>query len=299
MHRGDSRAGGVAETMTAMGTSTGPGGAAVDIEEQQRFAGELARLAERTGDPGLAALAAGVRAPVQIAVCGRRGVGRRTVRAALAAGGLAVLGDDGPDAPVDVTVYVVAEAVKPEDVQSVTEAAAGHPGRPVLVVLNKTDVPGHADCAAVSAVLGAPVLAMSALLALGWRLDDELWAALRGLADQPGDLRCPESFVTGEHPVAQRVRERLCATLDLPSLQRVLDVVGYGGSKDQACGLLYRLSGLDGVMARLEDVSVDTRAQRIAHAAIRVEAMGVGHASADSIDEFLMRHRVMTAQAMS
>ncbi|CAJ1493075.1 hypothetical protein MU0083_000135 [[Mycobacterium] kokjensenii] len=145
----------------------------------RRFAAGLARLAAAAGDPRLSAFAAGITAPIGVAVAGRRGVGRRSVAAALGAAGVRIAESPAGSPGADLAVHVVAEVAKPEDVAAVR--AAGR--RPVLVVLNKTDLGGHCGVAAVAAATGAPVVPMSARWASAATadgLDDAAAAALRG-----------------------------------------------------------------------------------------------------------------------
>lgn len=151
------------------------------MQRQQSFAAELARLAAELPDPRVAVIAARVAAPLRVAVCGRRGVGRRTVAAALRGAGVAVSARPG----ADVVAYVVAEVVKPEDTAAVAALR-----RPVLVVLNKADLPGGAGLAEVSARVGAPaepmagLLAVAAFAALDGGFGGRLGGRLDGTAEQ-------------------------------------------------------------------------------------------------------------------
>lgn len=262
------------------------------------FVDELTRLAAETCDRRLAAIAAGVSAPTRVAICGRRGVGRRSVAAALAAAGVSVTGRCDPAA--DAAVYVVAETVKPEDIAAL-RGLAGAPvcRRPVLAVLNKSDLSGHCGVAGVAAAGRVPAESMSAVFALAAlddRLDDELWQALRQLAAQPADLSCPERFVSCPHGVPRQVRERLCAVLDLSGIDRVLELAVGGGSIAQARMLLRRLSGVDGVLARLAEVVAGVQHRRISQAVTRLEALAVGTEFADRVDDFLIRDATVAAR---
>ncbi|MEO8816302.1 MAG: hypothetical protein ABI307_11180 [Mycobacterium sp.] len=139
------------------------------MQGHQSFADELTRLAAELPDPRVAVIAARVAAPLRVAVCGRRGVGRRTVAAALRGAGVAVstrpgaemVADMVADMVGDVVAYVVAEVAKPEDT-----AAVAALDKPVLVVLNKADLPGGAGPAEVSALVGASAEPMAGLLAV-------------------------------------------------------------------------------------------------------------------------------------
>lgn len=135
------------------------------------FVDELSRFAAEVSDPRVTRIAEQVAAPLRVEVAGRVGVGRRTVARALDCAGFAVT----PESAADVVCYVLAETVKPEDVAVVAALR-----RPLLVVLNKSDVPGGAVPAAVSARIGAPVAAMAALFAVS-AADDRLDAGVRAL----------------------------------------------------------------------------------------------------------------------
>ena len=79
----------------------------------QIFVDELARFADRVVDPRVTAIARRTAAPLRVVVCGRRGVGGRTVARALdgarSASGISadVQVTPAPDRGVDVVVYVV------------------------------------------------------------------------------------------------------------------------------------------------------------------------------------------------
>lgn len=270
-----------------------PGGMVVTLGHQQ-FGDELTLLAAEIPEPRLSEIAASLTEPLRVAVCGRRGVGRRTVAAALAGAGVNVV---APGAPAEATVYVVAEAVKPEDCAALAAGAAA--GRPVLVVLNKTDLSGHCGVADVAGVTGAPAESMSALFALAAgdeRLDDELWGALRRLAGQPADVSSAEHFVSCEHRVPRQVRERLCNTLDLSGIDRVLDLARRNGTVVQARALLHQSSGIDRVVDRLAAVGAGVHHRRMSEAVARLEALAVGQDHADRIAEFLIRDATVAAR---
>ncbi len=242
------------------------------------FSDELTRFAAEVRDPRVAAIAERIAAPLRIAVCGRRGVGRRTVARALGCAGAAIVQE--PSA--DVVVYVVAEVVKPEDVAAVTALS-----RPVLVVLNKADLSGRADVACVSARIGAPVEPLAGLLAvaaLDNRLDATLWAALRVLAAEPADMSSADGFVTGPHRLPRRLRARLCDTLDLTGIGYALAAVRQGRSIGQLAAQLRRLSGVDAVADRIGAVGAAVRYRRLMDAVVQLEALAV---SDGRIGEFL------------
>ncbi|MGV0625722.1 hypothetical protein [Mycolicibacter minnesotensis] len=258
----------------------------------QLFADELSELAMRLRDQRLSALAAEIAEPLRVAVQGRPGVGRRTVTAALIAAGVRGVGRPETAAAADLVVHVLAELAKPEDLAALRAVR----GRPVLVVLNKTDLPRHGDIDAIRSTTGRPVEPLSALFALaaaGDRLDIELWSALRGVAAHPADLRSAEHFVGGPHPVPYLLRERLCTTVDLSGIERLLDLARAGGTPAQARALLGRLSGVDAVVSRLEAMSALTYHRRMSEVVIRLEALAVAD---DRIDEFLVSDATVAAR---
>ena len=164
----------------------------------------------------MAPLVAMMRRPLRVAVDGRRGVGRRTVEAALRSRGVCVV---SPETVADVRVLVIAEALKPED-----EATAGVARQPTLIVLTKADVIGSAPggplamakrrAAEIIAATGTPVVAMIGLLATVADLDDELLGALRTLVAVPAELGSVDAFVRADHPLSREVRVRLLDRLD-------------------------------------------------------------------------------------
>lgn len=125
----------------------------------QIFVDELSRFAADVADRRVAQIAERAATPPRVGLTGRPGVGRRTVARALHGAGVSVTAEGDT---AEVICHVLAEAVKPEDVAAVAAAAS----RPVLVVVNKADVRGGADPAAVTARLGAPAVPMSAIFAV-------------------------------------------------------------------------------------------------------------------------------------
>lgn len=247
----------------------------------QAFVDEVTRFAAEMANPQVAAIvegAEGIVAPLRVAVCGRRGVGRRTVTNALKCVGTTITSDRA----ADLVVYVIAEVAKPEDATAVAAVM-----QPVLVVLNKSDLTGRAAATAVSTRLAAPVEPMAALLAvaaLDNRLDGPLWAALQELAAEPADLSRAERFVTGAHPVPRRVRQQLCDTLDLPGITHALAAVRQGRPAAQVRTLLRRLSGIDAVARRVSAVGAAVGYQRLLDTVARLEALAV---SDGRISDFL------------
>ncbi|MGV0700612.1 hypothetical protein [Mycolicibacter sinensis] len=290
---GDSHPGGTADTMACKWWADWAMREGMVVTQgRQLFADGLTRLAADLSDPRLSSIAVDVNAPLRVAVCGRRGVGRRTVAAALAAAGLEVrcAPDSGPKAATaDAAVYVVAEAVKPEDPAEIVKVRSAR-RRPVLVVLNKADLPGRAcvdGIATASRAPAAPLSGLFALAALAGRLDGELWAALGTLASAPADLRSADHFISCAHPVPRQLRERLCAALDLSGIEQLLEPARRGETVTQGRALLRRLSGIDGVVARLAALGAGVHHRRTSEAVVRLEALAVGQDFAARIDEFL------------
>lgn len=248
------------------------------------FTNELRRLAQRSCDSRISELVDGLRGPLRVAVRGRDGVGRATAAAALAQAGLTVT--DGADA--DITVVVVAEALKPED-----RAMVAAPG-PTLVVLNKADLAGFgaggpiavADrrAADLQARTGVPTVPMVALLAVA-SVDDELIAALRVLAAEPCDLTTTDGFVSAEHSLPRGVRERLLATLDLFGIAHAVLALGQGTPAEALEATLRRLSQVDRVMSRLTAVGAEVRYQRTRSALVSLRALAA--AGAPAVAEYL------------
>ena len=88
------------------------------------FAEALARFAAGAADGRVTAIAERAAAPLRVVVRGRRGVGRRTVAAALGRAGIAsgILVTKQHDQDEDVVVYVVTEVLKPEDIEAIGAA---------------------------------------------------------------------------------------------------------------------------------------------------------------------------------
>lgn len=215
-------------------------------------------------------------APVPIEVLGRAGVGRRTVAAALRDAGLTVV-DDGRGA--ELSVLVIAEALKPEDMAMAAAARV-----PVLIVLNKADLSGAAGggpmaraqvlAAECRARTGVPAVPLIGLLA-GAAPDAELVAALEVLVHHPADLRSTDAFLDGGHRLGRAVRERLLACLDRFGIAHAVLALGRGGDGDALPGMLRRLSGIDGVLAAIAQVAAPLRYRRVRSALAELEALAV------------------------
>ncbi len=253
----------------------------------QIFVDVLRQFAEQSRNPRLTPIIRRAGAPVRVAVRGRSGAGRATVSAALAGAGVATTTEF---AAADVTVLVIAEALKPEDV-----LVAGRVGRPTMIVLNKADLMAFGTggplaraqrhAAAIGATTHTPTVTMVGLLAIA-ELDDELMGALRTLADAPGDLSSTDAFVQGEHPLPPTVRSRLLDALDRFGLAHAVLAVGDGADITAVRALLRRLSNIEEAAAQVAAVAAPVRYRR-ARAAItelHVLAMQSGD---QSLAEFL------------
>jgi hypothetical protein len=251
-------------------------------EGHEIFTKELMRFAARAGDSRMNALIEGLRGPLRVAVRGRDGVGRTTVAAALADAGLVITDDDA-----EVSVVVVAEALKPEDAAM---ASAGSS----LLVLNKADLAGFGAggpiavaerrAADLQAMTGVPAVSMVALLAAAG-LDDELIAALRVLTAEPADLTSTDAFVAADHSVPRDIRERLLCTLDLFGIAHCVLALRQGADPASLPAVLRRLSQLERVTARLTAVGAEARYRRMRAALTTLSAMAAG--GAPSVSEFL------------
>jgi hypothetical protein len=242
------------------------------------FVDELSRLAAEIADPPVTAIAERAAAPLRVAVCGRRGVGRGTVARALACAGVAVCAPGVADVAdvADVVVYVVAEVVKPEDTDAVAATT-----RPVLVVLNKADLAGGVSCAEVSALTAArtePMVGLLAVAALDDRLDDTLWAALRVLAAEPDEPGCIDALVAGRHRLPRPVRLRLCEALDRFGIGQAVCALRRDSPAAVVRTRLRRVSGVDAVVAAIDAVGAEVRYRRMLHAVAGLEALAVGAA---------------------
>jgi hypothetical protein len=251
------------------------------MEGHQIFTNELTRFAQRAGDSRLTALIGDLRGPLRVDVRGRDGVGSATVAAALGDRGLLVT-DDGT---VDVTVVVVAEALKPEDRAMLT---AG----PSLLVLNKADLAGFGAggpiavaerrAADLQALTGVPTVPMVGLLAAA-TVDDELADALRVLAAEPADLTSTDGFLSAGHSLPLSVRQRLLERLDLFGIAHGVLALGQGTDAAALPAVLRQLSQVDRVMARLAAVGAEVRYRRMRSALVSLRTLAA-HGAPDVAD---------------
>ncbi|BBX67209.1 hypothetical protein [Mycolicibacterium psychrotolerans] len=235
----------------------------------------LAGYVAVTADPRVTAVERRLRLPVSVAVRGRRGVGRDTVAAALAAAGVAVA---APGATADIDVVVLSERLTEEE-QTVLLCRSV----PTLVVLNKADLgaasaggplaAADATAARLSVAVGLPVVPMVALLASAEVHDDDL-AALRALVDAPADMTSVDAFAAGEHLVPAEVRRALLDRLDRFGLAHAVLAAADGLTPATVTARLRALSRIDAVLAALAGVAAPVRYARIRAAvhALRVLA---------------------------
>lgn len=248
------------------------------------FSDVLCEFAEQAGQPRVTAVARRLRVPVRVAVRGRRGVGRGTVAAALAASGVAVTSADSAS---DVAVVVIAETVKDEE-----RAALRAPDVPTLVVLNKSDLTGAGPpalaeerAARVAAAVGLPVVPMMAHLARV-DLDDGDIAALRALVATPADMTSVDAFSASEHPLPAEVRRNLMDRLDRFGLAHAVLAVGDGMAPQAVAARLRALSRTDDVLTQLSAAAAPVRYGRICAALRELRSLAV-RARDDRLDAFL------------
>lgn len=296
----------------------------------QIFVDELARFAADCADQRVATIAERAAAPLRVEVDGRRGVGRATVARALGGSGsgiavqVAGAASSGADVPIelpgDVLVYVVAEAVKPEDSAAIAAADA-----PVVAVVNKADLAGslsgrggdeplvaaRALCGELAARVGVPMDPMIGVLALASLTDlqadgpgGSLWAALTTLAAHPGGAGLDGSFagfLTIDHPddspLPVQARERLLAALDLFGIALGIAAARQGRTAGQVRALFRRTSGIDNVLSRIAVAGAEARYQRVLCAVAELEALAVGdRALGERIAGFLSRDDTVVAR---
>lgn len=270
------------------------------------FVDELARFAAGHADPRVTAIAERTAAPLRVFVRGRRGVGCGTVARVLDRAGAAAGISVSTAGDADLVAYVIAEVVKPEDVDAIAAA-----GRPVLAVLNKADLAGsltggdgpiaaaRTRCAELAELAGAPMVPLAALLAVA-ALEDpgpSLWAALRTLAAHPGAAAALDGsfagFMAADNPVPADARLRLLNTFDLFGIALGVAALRQGRTPAQVRALLRRTSGVDAVLSRLSNAGAEARYQRVLDAVAELEALAVGD---EAIGGFLSRDDTVLAR---
>jgi hypothetical protein len=243
-------------------------------------------------DPRCTAIARRLATPLRVAVSGRRGVGRRTVAHALAqAGNLRGTIALTTSSTADVDLYVLADAVKPED-----RAAISGARRPLLAVLNKADLIATTEsgrhphgptatartrCVRLSAPAGTSIEPVVGILAVD-RVDDDLWSALRTLAVA--------------HPVDAELRRRLMDTLDEFGVAQATAAIRRGATRADVVALLRSLSCIDEVVDKIEALGAPVRYQRVLDAVAELETLAV---TDRRIHEFLSRDDTVVARMMA
>ncbi len=232
------------------------------MEAAEIFVDVLTQFAEQSRNPRLAPIIRRAAAPVGVAVCGRRGVGRNTVAAALADAGVAVRAD-----AADVTVLVVAETLKPEDL-----IVANRSDKPTVVILNKADLSAFGDAGplataqrhatALRALTDAPTVPVVGLLARA-ELDEELMTALQTLVDAPADLTSTDAFVHSDHPLSAETRNRLLDVLDRFGIAHAVLAVEGGADLAAVRALLRRTSRIDEAVAQVAAAGAAIRYRRV------------------------------------
>jgi hypothetical protein len=243
-------------------------------------------------DPRCAAIARRLATPLRVAVSGRRGVGRSTVAHALAqAGSLRGTITLTTSPAADLDLYVLADAVKPED-----RAAIGAARRPLLAVLNKADLiattesgchphgpttAARARCVRLSARAGTSIEPVVGILAVDG-LDDAQWSALSALA--------------GGHPVDAESRRRLMDTLDAFGVAQATAAIRRGATRADVVAVLRRLSCIDEVVDKIEALGAPVRYQRVLDAVADLETLAV---TDRRIREFLSHDDTVVARMMA
>jgi hypothetical protein len=243
-------------------------------------------------EPRCIAIARRLATPLRVAVSGRPGVGRHTVAHALAqAGNLRGTIALTTSSAADVDLYVLADAVKPED-----RAAIGAARRPLLAVLNKADLIATTEsgrhphgpttaartrCVRLSAPAGTSIEPVVGILAVD-RLDDALWSALRTLA-------------VG-HPVDAELRRRLVDSLDEFGVLQATAAIRRGATRADVVALLRSLSCIDEVVDKIEALGAPVRYQRVLDAVAELETLAV---TDRRIREFLSSDDMVVARMMA
>jgi hypothetical protein len=286
------------------------------------FTEALARFAAGAGDERVTAIAERAAAPLRVVVRGRRGVGRRTVAAALSRAGTAsglVVTTHPEVADEDIVVYVFTEVLKPEDIEAIGAARS-----PLLAVLNKADLAGslsgrggdgpiaaaHARCAQLSALAGVTMEPMIGLLAdaaldvLDQDVWADVWAGMRLLAASDSVQALFECSCDGflspdnpDNPVPIGLRRRLLDSLDLFGTALAVAAVRRGATAPQVRALLRRVSGVDAVVDKVGAVGAEARYRRVLDAVAELEALAVTEEGIEEqIGGFLSRDDTVVAR---
>ncbi len=213
-----------------------------------------------------------VRLPVRVKVAGRPGCGGRTVTRVLHGAGVVVA---GPSEPADLDIYVLAEALKPEDRRALAQSP-----RPVVAVLNKADLAGFggegplaaaaARCQRLHDLTGVPFYPLAGLAAVAavddTVVDDELVGALRVLTTDPADVGSTDRFTATAHRLPHAIRQRLLTQLDLFGIAHGVLALRDGADRAGLVAALRRASAVDGLLAGIDAAAAPVHYQRLAKA---------------------------------
>ncbi|MBJ7340056.1 MAG: hypothetical protein JHC64_20300 [Mycolicibacterium sp.] len=230
-----------------------------------------------------------LRRPVRVAVCGRAGVGRGCVAAALRRRGVHVIPRGAGADAFDVCVLVIAETVKPEDL-----AVPRSVRRPVVIALTKADLAGAGPggpiavarhrATAVRGMTGMSVVPVVGLLAAldGGDLEPDLVAALSRFVTEPPNLTSVDAFVDDPHPVGRDVRARLLTRLDRFGIAHAVLALADGCDAAGLGDRLSQLGNLDELMVALDGASATVGYRRMHEAMAELHSL-----AAQSNDERL------------
>lgn len=260
----------------------------------ERLAERVAAFATTSGTP-LEPVLGRLRRPVRVVVDGRRGVGRRTVQAALSARGVCVAA-----ARPDLRVVVLAETLKPEDRALLAESL------PTLLVLNKADVLGTGPGGPLSAAgrraaevaeeTGQPVAVLVGLLATLTDLDAESVEALRTMVTDPAELSSVDAFVSTPHRVSSEIRTRLLHRLDRFGVAHAVVALAQGAEPASVIARLHALSNVDAVLADLRAVAAPVRYRRMQRAIGEMHCLAISHRD-EALSDLLASDDVIDALA--
>lgn len=252
-------------------------------------------------DARVTAIEERIRAPLTVAVHGRRGVGVGAVIAALTGSGVTAAADAEN---ADAQVFVVAEALKPED-RAHLRGASRTPGSsvPTMVVLNKADLTGadpggplacaERRAADFAARVGLPVVPMIATLA-AVGLDEDDVSALHTLVAAPADMTSTDAFVCSDHRLPMELRRRLLDRLDRFGLAHALLAVADGATGADVKRQLRALSQVDRVLGQLAAVTAPVCFRRVQAALGELRVLAAQSRDTD-LEEFLRSDEVVIA----
>lgn len=249
-----------------------------------------------------------MRSPLSVGVFGRPGVGCRTIARALrtanpsdAAWQVGVGSDSGTP---DLHVYVITEALKPEDRSFLAESPPG-----CVAVLNKADLSGFGGDGPLSVAasrsrdierqVGIPTCWVAGLLAVAAQdervVDAATVDALRVLAVRPADLGSVDALRDRPHRLAMQIRESLARRLDLFGIALATSAVRGGADAGGVRRLLGRSSGISALLAALEREGAAARYRRIQAVIPLLTEVAAGAAGA-RVAELLAADEVVLAK---